>query len=179
MKRISQISFFILLLLSSQLTSQQKTTAVGTSLIKYYEGFQSRAYLCPAGILTIGFGHTGSDVYPGMIITKKQGELILRNDLNRFENYVDETVERSMRWHEFDAVTSFTFNVGYRVGNELKQALDAGNIKMVKMILMKYCKAKVNGRLITLPGLLQRRKSECALYDNTYSKVWSKLLLSL
>jgi lysozyme len=179
MKRTFQISLLFFLLFSLQLSAQQKTTSVGISLIEYFEGSQLRAYLCPAHIWTIGYGHTGSDVYPGMIITKEQEVLLLKNDLNRFENYTDETVERSMKWHEFDAMVCWTFNLGYRIDDELKDALDTGNNKIVVMKLMKYNKAKVNGRLIVLSGLVIRRKAECALYSNSYKNVWSKALLGM
>jgi lysozyme len=182
MKRIFNIVLILIFLFFlsyvPKIYGQQKTTAVGISMIKQFETLYLHTYLCPSKILTVGYGHTGRDVYPGMLISEKQGELLLRNDLNRFENYVDETIERTMRWHEFDALVSFTFNVGH-VSDELKYALEVGNTKIVIMKIMQYNKGTVNKRKIVLSGLIRRRKAECALYDNTYLKVWSKLLLSM
>jgi lysozyme len=156
---------------------QTKTTSVGITLIEYSEGFQPRAYLCPAHVWTIFYGHTGYDVHPGMTGTRQQGELVLKNDLLRFDNYIKRTVDRNMKWHEYDALSSFVFNVGYKINSELKEALDTGNTRMVITILMKYTKAKVNGRLIILPGLLQRRKAESALYQDNLSSALFKGLL--
>jgi len=169
MKKIIYIIILSLLVLASPLAGQPKTTAVGITLIKYYEGFRAQAYLCPASVWTIGHGHTGNDVYPGLRITKIEGERLLRSDLTRFENYVDRTIERQLRWHEFDAVVSFTFNLGYRINDELKYALDLGNTKIVVMKIMQYNKAKVKGRYIILSGLVNRRKAEIALYRNQIS----------
>jgi lysozyme len=169
MKRIFQISFFILLLLASSLSGQTKTSSYGIAVIEHFEGSQLRAYLCPAHIWTIGHGHTGSDVYAGMVITKKQELILLKNDLIRFENYVNRIIERNIKFYEFDAVISFTFNVGYRIDRELKQALDVGNSKIVTMKLLKYNKAKVNGVYMILPGLNKRRLAECSLYQNRFT----------
>jgi lysozyme len=164
------------LLFVPAITNAQKTTAVGVGLIKYYEGLRTKSYLCSAGVLTIGFGHTGSDVFAGQIITELQAEQLLIRDLGRFERYVDKTILRVMKWHEFDALISFTFNVGYRIKDELRFAINTGNTAVVVSKLRLYNKAKVNGVYIVLPGLARRRNSEAYLYENAKIKLFGKFL---
>ena len=172
------ILFFLFSLFYVPKIYGQKISPAGISLIRYFEGTKLKAYLCPARIWTIGVGHTGNDVYPGMVITPTQEIIILRNDLNRFEIYVGKSVERNMKWHEFDAIVCWSFNVGFRIDEELKDALDKGNIKIVLMKIIQYNKARVNGSLRILPGLVTRRKAECSLYRNTFQNDWSKALLA-
>ncbi len=169
--------FLILLFLTGFVFSQTKTTQVGVDLIKYYEGFRGKAYLCPANVLTIGYGSTGNHVYSGLVITKFEAERLLKNDLERFENYVNRVTERRLRWHEFDALISFTFNVGYRLKNELLSGINRGNTKLVVMKVMQYNKAKVNGSYIILKGLLTRRRSETALYENNFQSAFLKSII--
>lgn len=175
MKLLRNILLVLLLFVPVTITSQ-KTTAVGVGLIKYYEGLRTKSYLCSARKLTIGFGHTGSDVFAGQIITELQAEQLLIKDLGRFERYVDKTILRAMKWHEFDALVSFTFNVGYRIKDELRFAINTGNTSVVASKLKLYSKAKVNGIYIVLPGLARRRNSEAHLYMNTNVKLFKNLL---
>ncbi len=65
-----------------------KTGQAGIDLIKKYEGCRLDAYKCPAGVWTIGYGHTG-DVQPGQQITQAQADAILIVDLERFEKKVN------------------------------------------------------------------------------------------
>ena len=61
----------------------------GLAIIEKFEGCQLKAYVCPAGVLTIGYGHTGSDVKPGMTITKEQAVELLKKDVAKFEKVVE------------------------------------------------------------------------------------------
>ncbi|MHB8871786.1 MAG: lysozyme [Candidatus Doudnabacteria bacterium] len=171
---------FLLILLFcaivTTVTAQQKTTQVGVDIIKYFEGFRAKAYLCPASVLTIGFGSTGSRVKPGMVITEHEAELLLIQDLGRFEKYVDRTAERLLKWHEFDALVSFSFNVGYRLKDELKFAVNTGNTKVVVYKLMLYNKAKIKGVYQILPGLTKRRTAESSVYSNPKVNIFGKYL---
>ena len=78
--------------------------------IKKFEGCRLKAYKCPAGVWTIGIGHTGG-VEKGDTITEAQAERFLRQDLAHFEAYVD-GLHVTSRQHCFDALVSFAFNVG-------------------------------------------------------------------
>jgi len=58
-----------------------KTSLAGVNLIKSFEGLSLTAYTCPAGVLTVGYGHTGPDVTPGKKVTEQQAEALLKKDL--------------------------------------------------------------------------------------------------
>ena len=92
-------------------TKQMRTSQRGIDLIKSHEGLRTKAYMCPANVLTIGYGHTRS-VFPGQVIDVKEAEELLKEDLIRFENAVNKYVEVYLNQNQFDALVSFTFNVG-------------------------------------------------------------------
>lgn len=154
------------LILFSFSIQAQSTSKTGLELIKYYEGYKGKAYLCPAGVLTIGYGSTGTHVKPGMLITKQEAENLLRNDVKRFENHIKKRTTRILPWNEFDALVSFTFNVGYRIKDGLQIFINQRNTNGVVSKLMLYNKAKVNGVYIVLKGLTKRRVSETTLYKD-------------
>jgi lysozyme len=64
-----------------------------TNLIKHFEACKPTMYQCPAGIDTIGYGHTGPDVHPGMVITQEQADALLDADLEKFCAGVDAAVK--------------------------------------------------------------------------------------
>lgn len=175
MKMLIKI-LLLLLLVSSMLLAQGKTTANGIGLIKYYEGLRTKSYRDVASIYTIGYGHTGRDVLPGQLITEYQAEQLLIKDVVRFENYVNKTIMRLLRWHEFDALISFTFNAGYQLKNGLKLAVNNGNTGATILLLKRYNRAKVNGVYVVLPGLVKRRTSEAQLYANTKANIFKGVL---
>ena len=88
-----------------------KTSQSGVNLIKSFEGLSLTAYVCPAGVLTVGYGHTGADVTPELRVTEQQAELILKRDLDRFESAVLRLVRIKLSQYQFDALVSFCFNV--------------------------------------------------------------------
>ena len=119
--------------------------------------------MCPAGVLTIGYGHTGSDVRPGMQITEAYAEELLRKDLQRFEKDVVALIEVSLTQHEFDATVSFTFNVGSGSlsSSTFRRRINAGENKQrcFKEEFPKW----VNGSNGPLAGLVRRREAEVDL----------------
>lgn len=139
-----------------------KTGKPGIDLIKQFEGYSDKAYICPAGVLTIGYGHTKT-VKPGMVITEAQAEALLKSDLVDAERAVNNCV-LSLNQNQFDALVSFAYNVG------------AGNLST--STLLKKIKAKASNSEITaqfqrwvygknkkrLPGLERRRIAEANLY---------------
>lgn len=134
-----------------------KTGQAGIDLIKKYEGCRLDAYKCPAGVWTIGYGHTG-DVKPGQRITQAEAEAILIADLKKFERKVRIYYDR-YRWtqNEFDALVSFAFNLG-----SIDQ-LTAGGTRSREVIAEKmllYNKAAGKA----LPGLTRRRSEERSLF---------------
>ena len=83
-------------------------------LVKFFEGFEGKAYLCPANVWTIGYGRT-KNVQEGDRITKVQAERDLLEELEEFGHQVLNTVQVPLEQNEFDALTSWTYNLG--VGN--------------------------------------------------------------
>ena len=143
-----------------------KISKKGIDLIKHYEGLRLKAYVCSAGVLTIGYGTT---IYPnGNFVkltdtcTKEQAETYLKNDLKRFESAVNRLVGLPINQNQFDALVCFTYNVG--VGNLQSSTL----LKMIN--LNKFEEAslqferwnKAGGK--ELKGLTLRRLSEKKLF---------------
>ncbi|WP_164522467.1 lysozyme [Sphingobium yanoikuyae] len=138
-----------------------KTSPAGRALITRFEGERLQAYLCPAGILTIGVGHTGPDVKPGLTITRERSQQLLATDLQRFEGAVNRLGGR-MNQGQFDAMVSFAFNVGeaaLRSSTLLKKHL-AGDYAGAAREFARWNKG--GGKV--LPGLVKRRAAEAALY---------------
>jgi lysozyme len=140
-----------------------KTSKNGIDLIKQFEGLSLTAYRCPAGVLTIGYGHTGKDVTEGLTVTEPEAERLLIVDLETAEKAV-QTAASQLNQNQFDALVSFTFNVG--VGNFNRSTL----LKCVKANLdnvniqtefMRWTYARGGKRL---DGLLRRRRKESELY---------------
>jgi lysozyme len=137
----------------------------GLDLIKKYEGLKLTAYKCPAGILTIGYGHTKT-VKPGMTINKEMAEVLLRMDVLDAENAVRELVEVKLTQNQFDALVSFVFNVGRRnlERSTLLKRLNENKILEAGEEFMKWTKARQPGGLKELPGLVKRRAEEKVLF---------------
>lgn len=138
----------------------------GINLIKHFEGLKLEAYQDVADIWTIGYGHTGPDVHPGQVITEEEAERLLRKDVNRFERGVRDAVKVSMVQAQFDALVSFSFNVGLgalRKSTALKR-LNKGNYEGAADALTWWNKARINGQLEVVSGLARRRAAEAALF---------------
>jgi lysozyme len=89
-----------------------KTSQSGISLIKSFEGLKFYTYIDAVGVPTIGYGHTGPEVKAGQRITLQKAELLLQNDLIVFEKAVEKYVQIELNQNQFDALVSFTYNVG-------------------------------------------------------------------
>lgn len=134
-----------------------KISDKGLDIIKTFEGCHLTAYLCPAGKLTIGYGHT-KGVRKGMTITKAQADAFLREDCATAEKNVSSFNSKySWTQNEFDALVSFAFNIGSI--NQLTANGTRSKETIAKKIL-EYNKS--NGKV--LQGLVKRRKAEQALF---------------
>lgn len=131
-------------------------------IIKQSEGLRLEAYLCPAGVLTIGYGHTGSDVKEGSRVSREEAENLLTRDLERFEKDILKMVKVELTQNQFDALVSFTYNVGSGAlkGSTLLKKLNAGSYIEAADEFLKWTKA--GGK--ELPGLVKRRRTERALF---------------
>ena len=138
-----------------------KTSPKGIALLKEFEGLRLKAYQCPGGVWTIGYGHTAG-VKPGMLITKAQAEEYLKADLIAFERYLN-GLGLALNQNQFDALVSFIYNVG--TGNFSSSTLlrkvranPQDNSIMDEFLRWVYSKGRV------LPGLQRRRLAEMKLY---------------
>lgn len=140
-----------------------QTSAEGLRLIKHYEGLRLEAYRDPVGILTVGYGHTGPDVYPGMVITESQAEQMLRERLAlEFEPGVRLALTKRPLQHEFDAMVSLAYNIGVAAfqNSTLARRFNAGDKQGAadEFLRWKYAGGNV------LLGLRRRREAERAMF---------------
>ncbi len=134
-----------------------KTGQAGIDLIKKFEGCHLTAYKCPAGVLTIGYGHTGG-VAEGQRISQAQAEVYLRADLEKYEKTV-EKYAGTYRWtqNEFDAMISFAYNLG-SIDKLTANGTRSKTVIAEKMLLYNKAGGKV------LAGLTKRRQAERELF---------------
>ncbi len=141
----------------------------GLKLISQWEGLYLTAYHGAAdrpGLLTIGYGHTAAAGPPvvkaGMKVTKKQAEDILRNDLSKVEQHVQDMVKVDLNDNQFATIVSFVFNCGEAnfAKSSLLKKLNKGDYASVPTELMKWTKA--NG--VQVQGLANRRAAEAGLW---------------
>lgn len=143
-----------------------KISKAGLNLIKEFEGVRLESYKCPADVWTVGIGHTDAagppKVTPGMKITLQEAYDILNRDLDQYEAAVTNSVKVPLTQNQFDALVSFTYNVGIGAFQKstLLKKLNAGQYDAVPGELMKWTKA--GGK--ELPGLVRRRRAEAALW---------------
>ncbi|NTW70497.1 MAG: lysozyme [Chlorobiaceae bacterium] len=134
----------------------------GLDLIRGSEGISLKAYVCPAGILTIGYGHTGPDVTAHLTITQDKANQLLRQDVARFESAVNELVAVPMTQGMFDALVSFAYNLGAGAlkSSTLLKKLMEGDKAGAADEFLRWNKA--NGQVLN--GLTVRRESERKLF---------------
>jgi lysozyme len=142
-----------------------KISTSGIEFIKRFEGLCLQAYLCPAGVWTIGYGSTqisGRSVTPKDVIPKEIAEILLKNDLMRFEKIVNERIIVTLNQNQFDALVSHTYNTG---GSDT--LFELINSKATDFAIRNWIETRyTTSKGILLPGLLKRRKEEAALYFN-------------
>lgn len=136
--------------------------AAGIKLIKAFEGCKLKAYRDIVGVLTIGYGHTGADVFEGQVITQEEAERLLRDDLEAFEVGVARLVKVSLTENQFAALVSFAYNLGLRAlgGSTLLKLLNKGDPEGAALEFTKWSHA--GGRVVA--GLVRRREAEKALF---------------
>lgn len=138
--------------------------AVG--LVAEFEGLRTRAYLCPAGVWTIGYGHT-LNVKKGDTCTPEQAAAWLCRDLEEAGADVRRLVKVPLSENQYGALASFTFNLGAGAlkSSTLLRRLNAGEYSAVPAELKKWNKATVNGKKVILDGLTKRRAREGELWS--------------
>jgi len=139
-------------------------------LIAQYEGCKLVAYLCPAGIPTIGYGATwhidaNRKVALGDKITQRQADKWLNMTIAKVAGEV-ENLAKVLTQGQLDALVSFTFNLGstYLANSTLLELHRKGLYAQASEEFKKWNKARVGGVLKVLPGLTARRNAERLLY---------------
>ena len=140
----------------------------GRDLIKQFEGCKLKAYKCPAGLNTIGFGLTfypdGTKVKEGDVITQQQAEEYFNAVVDDFAKQVDVLVKSNVTANNFSAIVSFAFNVGignFRRSTLLRKVNANPKDPSIRAEFKKWVRA--NGEV--LKGLVRRREAEAKLYE--------------
>lgn len=134
----------------------------GINLIKIFEGCRLQAYKCPAGIWTVGYGHTGSTVHQGLKISQSEADSLLKTDLIIHCNNVSKLVKVPLNQNQYDALVSLEYNIGYGAFSK-STLLNLLNAKDYKGAAEQFEVWRLGGGKI-LPGLVRRRKAEKDLF---------------
>ena len=143
-----------------------KTSQSGISLIKGFEGKRLNAYYDGVGVWTIGFGTikypNGVRVKKGDTCTEAQAESYLKNDLVKFENAINRLVKVPLNQNQFDAISSFTYNLGETnlSSSTLLKKLNAKDYAGTADQFPRWNKA--GGKVMN--GLTRRREAERNLF---------------
>lgn len=143
-----------------------KVSEQGFDLIREFEGFKSIPYLCPAGKLTIGYGHVINDNDRNIIINRDNAILLLKNDIKDIEHTINSLVKVRLTQGQFDALASLIYNWGagkFKSSTGL-QKLNTGDYKTAADEFFSKTKGvvTVNGKFSS--GLYRRRQAEEALW---------------
>jgi len=144
-----------------------KTSAAGVEFVAEHEGWVNHIYKDVAGIDTIGYGHVvrpGENFAP--IITKEKGLSLLAQDLGIAEHAVNVGVTVEITQNQFDALVSFTFNMGGGAfaSSTLLKKLNAGDVVGAADEILRWNKTMINGVKTVHPGLTRRRQQERAVF---------------
>ncbi|HEY6847864.1 MAG TPA: lysozyme [Terracidiphilus sp.] len=135
----------------------------GLSLTEQFEGCELSAYQDQVGVWTIGYGHTGPDVTPGLSITLDQAQALLAQDVAGASACVNKVITVQLTQDEFDALVDFVFNLGAGAftGSTLVRDLNAGDFTAAAAQFDLWDHA--GGAVVA--GLLRRRQAEAALFN--------------
>lgn len=134
----------------------------GKELIKRFEGLYLKAYYCPSGKRTIGYGHTGAAARK-TTISKAEADSLLDQDLNTYQKVVRDNVTVPLTTSQFSALVSFSFNVGEGafLRSSLRKYLNKSDYLLASKEFPKWIRGN-NKRI--LKGLVKRRKAEQDLF---------------
>lgn len=133
----------------------------GLSIIKQFEGLKLVAYQDTGKVWTIGYGHTGPDVKPGMVVTEARADALLLADIADAESDVGRLFPVTTQ-NQYDALVSFTFNLGRDQvsSSTLRRKHNAGDYVGAKGEFARW----VHDNGVKLNGLVKRRAAEAYLY---------------
>ena len=141
----------------------------GVSKLESLESFKATIYRDAAGIPTIGFGHKvrlGDGILMGDSISSIEGTALLLKDAAAAVHAVNFCVETQLNQNQFDALVIFVYNIGVTAfqNSRLLQLLNAGDFASAANELLVWDKAHVQGQLVELAGLRNRREAEQELF---------------
>jgi lysozyme len=138
----------------------------GIDLLKELEGCKLCAYRDIGGVLTIGYGQTGSWITPDTEITQDQAEQLLRDSIAPRAHEVSKLVTHAINDNQFAALVCFVYNEGahnLQISSLLRE-LNKGNIQQAADDFLLFNKVRKNGVLVYSQGLMNRRQKERALF---------------
>ena len=137
---------------------EEKFNDGGVELLKSYDD--------SVGVWTIGYGHTGTEIVPGITITQAEAEEFLRQDLEKFESYVEDLVQVELNVDQFSALVCFCYNTGPGEegfgGSTLLRLLNSGDFESAANQFTRWNKGGGEPML----GLTRRRLAEQALFNS-------------
>ncbi|MFC7418338.1 glycoside hydrolase family protein [Iodobacter arcticus] len=140
----------------------------GLKLVKQFEGLYLQPYTCPAGVWTIGYGHTDGINASTANISEAEADALLAKDLAKVAAAIEKLVKVKLHSNQFSALCSFTFNVGVSSlqHSTLLKKLNAGHDAAVPAEMARWNKARepASGQLKVLKGLVARRAAEASLW---------------
>ena len=149
-----------------------KINQATVDLVKKWEGFKPKAYICPAGVLTVGYGTTNRAGLPGVritpetVVSEAQAAEWLRLGLEKFGAQIRPAITAPINENEFGAFVSLAYNIGPKAfkGSSALRHFNAGDKAKAAAAIKLWNKATVNGRRQVLRGLVNRREDEVALF---------------
>ena len=137
----------------------------GIDLVKKFEGGRLTAYQCAAGVWTCGYGSTRG-VQQGDVWSQEKAEIMLVDELEEYGAYVEDLVTVPLNQQQYDALTSWTFNLGPSnlKSSTLLQVLNKGDYDGVPQQIKRW--NKVNGQVND--GLIRRRDAEALLFEGKH-----------
>jgi lysozyme len=144
-----------------------RTTPKVIQLIKASEGLRLTAYICPAGVPTIGYGATtypdGSPVKLGDSITESHADLMLNDTIESIEKHLQRMITRELNQNQFSAIVSFAFNIGLGALGK-STLLRKVNANRWDPSIRDEFHRWIHANKKVLPGLVKRRKEEADIY---------------
>ena len=159
-------------------SGQGQLNEAGIALLKQWEGCVLFAYddanghkVQPGeaihGTLTIGYGHTGADVFPGQTWTEQQAEQNLRTEAAAVAAKIAPLIKTKLSDNKFSAFVCFAFNIGTAgfAGSSALSFANAGNLAGVPQRMALWINTTIDGQHVVSPGLKNRRAAEIALWN--------------
>jgi len=144
-----------------------KVNAEGYALLKKFEGCVLKAYKCPAGVWTIGFGNTfyedGTKVKEGDVITQQRADELAKYIVEQFATSIRAMIKQQLSENQFSACVSLAYNIGTG-GFKKSSVLRKLNANPTDPTIADSFRLWNKGGGVILKGLVRRREAEIALY---------------